>query len=354
MGSANLVITSDASVQNFASTNAPSGALNPDRQNTISLHPTNGTLNNGAFQADDLCGRIAHEMAHNIGARNVDPQCDSIMRGPDLSGTGNRAVNTVSPNDVEAVNKNFSSPNDCDAGVGGGNECQPSGTSPGPNFVWDNETCQWIGQCSGEAADQCVSSMGMWHDDTCNCVYWPLNDPILIDVNGDGFELTSAANGVRFDVNTDGYIELTAWTVAGSDDAFLALHRNGNETIDNGFELFGDATPQSLSATPNGFLALAEFDKPEQGGNADGVISTLDMIFVSLRLWTDVDHNGHSEESELKSLTELGLRSIEIDYKESKKGDNYGNEFRYRSKVRDIRGAQLNRWAWDVFLQRTR
>ena len=175
--------------------------------------------------------------------------------------------------------------------------------------------------------------------------------PIIIDIDGDGFHLTDAQSGVNFDITASGTPIHIAWTAPDSTNAFLALDRNGNGRIDDGSELFGAVTPQPKSDHPNGFFALAEFDKPVNGGNGDGVIDRQDLIYYSLRLWIDKNHNGISDPGELFTLQQLGIESISLKTQIVTRIDRYGNIFRYRARINPHgKDSEAGRWSYDVIL----
>lgn len=213
--------------------------------------------------------------------------------------------------------------------------------------------CKYVDNCpSPNCAVTCSCPMPPPDCPTplCDGTEWVCYSPIVIDWKGEGFHLTSPQEGVYFDFTGKGHTRKVAWTDPAYSNAWLALDRNGNGRIDNGTELFGNLTPQLPSDSPNGFLALAVYDKPENGGNGNGFIDPGDAIYPKLLLWIDSNHNGVSEPEELHTLKELGIERIDLQYQEKDYTDPYGNVFRYRSRVWDAHGERGNRWTWDVFL----
>ena len=72
-----------------------------------------------------------------------------------------------------------------------------------------------------------------------------------------------------------------------------------------------------------------------------------DSLFNSLQLWFDGNHNGFSEPDELEFLSDY-FESIDLDYKEQGRVDQWGNEFRYKTKFHKL-GHGVSQ-AYDVFL----
>ena len=242
--------------------------------------------------------------------------------------------------------------------------CFPDTYCP-PRFVgpsiWDtedehvwNRTVTSYSVAVGICTARCVISDSSTLSHRCACMPRPAPScsfdscPVLIETGAGGFALTDLEGGVAFDLDADGAPERLSWPVSDTDDAWLALDRDGNGSIDDGTELFGNATPQPASDEPNGFLALAVFDRPEHGGNSDGQISAADAVFPELRLWLDRDHDGLSAPSELSDLESAGIVAIELEYRESRRRDQHGNRFRYAAGVWHASGAR--RLAVDVFL----
>jgi len=175
---------------------------------------------------------------------------------------------------------------------------------------------------------------------------------ILVDLGEVSLRLTEPARGVNFDIDGDGAPEPVAWTDIDSEDAFLALDRNGDGAITSGLELFDSHTKQPFSPTPNGYEALRVYDRPESGGNGDGILSDRDAIWIKLLLWQDANHDGVSHPGELVSVSAKGVTSLSLRYRESRVRDQFGNEFRYRATVLlTERGRDSRRQSLDVFLQ---
>lgn len=300
-----------------------------------------------------------HELGHTMGFGNALTNPDSPTSGPcgadgQVAGStvmnamcgandwGNNLPTSVQPCDNQRITS--VSQYQCNLSSAA---CLPDAFEPA------SCVCMPIG--GGGDPDGCPD-----HPSSVECGSWFICEgccpctPIIVDVNGDGFDLTSAEEGVPFDLNANGIKQgRLAWSNAASDDAWLVLDRNGNGVIDNGTEMFGNFTPQPAppaGTAKNGFRALAVFDDIAFGGNGDGLLSVRDGIFRSLRLWQDLNHDGISQVTELYTLEERGLTSIDLNYKTSERMDQYGNHFRFRAKVQDVRGQQLGRWAWDVFL----
>jgi hypothetical protein len=144
----------------------------------------------------------------------------------------------------------------------------------------------------------------------------PLGTPLVLDLNDNGVFSQSIDAGVHFDLFASGQQTATGWIDPG--DGFLVLDRNHDGSINDGSELFGDATLLSSGIKArNGYEALADFDT-----NRDGRISNGDINFADLKIWTDANSNGFNDYGELQSLSDLNIVSLDLNAAPTSTKDN--------------------------------
>ncbi len=167
-----------------------------------------------------------------------------------------------------------------------------------------------------------------------------LNCAILLSLDRSSpHRLTSVANGVHFDIDADGDLDRVSWTDAASDVAFLAMDRDGDGKITSGTELIGGHT---LPDARNGLSALVTLAARAVGGERTALLDGDHPLFLALSLWTDANHNGISEEAELRPAHEV-ISTIGLGYRRHHRRDQYGNQSRYRGFVHVRTAPGLNR-----------
>jgi hypothetical protein len=142
---------------------------------------------------------------------------------------------------------------------------------------------------------------------------------------GGTFTLTSPEDGVLFDLDTDGHAERVSWTQRGADVAWLAVDRDGDGRITSGRELIGDRLMPRARTAPD---ALIAFGNQGRARETRAALDSDDSAFLELVLWRDVDHDGVSQPSELRSARHV-LADIGLAFKQHHRRDVHGNESRH-------------------------
>jgi len=178
---------------------------------------------------------------------------------------------------------------------------------------------------------------------------------MVLDLDGNGFALTSKEDGVLFDLEGNGSARRVGWTAKNSDDAFLAFDLNKNRTIDGVGELVGSrmrlpdgATPTSGADAMN--LNLQGIKVGPDGRLVNGLpegaslVDARDSFFAQLMLWQDRNHNGTATPDEVRTLTEASVTTIRNGYQRSTVVDEHGNRQRLRGTFTlKLRGMDFER-----------
>jgi hypothetical protein len=122
-----------------------------------------------------------------------------------------------------------------------------------------------------------------------------------LEENSSPIELLGQDLQVKFDLDGDGNVELWPWVKPTT--GILVWNQDGKGSITSGRQMFGSVTWWLFFN--DGYHALDCLDD-----NRDGALTGSELRGISA--WFDVNSNGQSEPSEIKSLDELGIVSISV------------------------------------------
>ena len=145
-----------------------------------------------------------------------------------------------------------------------------------------------------------------------------------LDAHVDTMTLTSAENGVAFDIDGDGDLDRVAWPEAGRDVAFLALDVNRDRRITSGTEIIGSHT---VPGAMNGCNALIRVFAAT-GAPLSGAVREGHQLYEELLLWVDRNHNGVSEPREIRPAKNE-FTAIGMGYTKIRGRDAHGNRVRF-------------------------
>jgi len=131
---------------------------------------------------------------------------------------------------------------------------------------------------------------------------------VLIDLDGKGLKLsTLASSPTQFDLDGYGSVENLAWS--GNGTGFVAFDHNGDSIADPEDVSFGD------SDSGSNIHVLKKYDT-----NNNGALESTDASWKKFAVWIDANGNGVSDQGELRSLTQAGIKSIDLtlDHEERK------------------------------------
>ena len=151
---------------------------------------------------------------------------------------------------------------------------------------------------------QLVTPGFTWTDERiAEHISYDIDDPIILDLNGNGVEFLALSEGVHFDLNGDGIKTPISW-VAPS-DGLLVMDLDQSGAIESMREVFSDYfNGQDFSGS---LQALASLDS-----NQNQLIDAQDTLFGKILVWQDINSDGLSQSHELVSLAEANIQSLSL------------------------------------------